>query len=84
MTEREHLAFDEVQQAVQLAVQAVQEFYARFPDSPQAAAKNRVAMALNSLDTAADQLAAARQRFAEQQARASAAPDAQTFDREVQ
>lgn len=65
MTDREHLAFDEAQQAVQLAVQAVAEFYARFPDTPAAAAKNRVAMALDSLETAADQLAAARQRFAQ-------------------
>ena len=65
MTEREHLLFDEAQQAVQLAVQAVAEFYERFPDTPAAAAKNRVAMALDSLETAADQLAAARTRYAQ-------------------
>lgn len=69
MTEREHLLWDEAQQAVQLAVQAVEDFYRRFPDHPQAAAKNRVALALDSLEDAADYLSAARVRFAEQQAK---------------
>lgn len=67
MTEREHLDFDAAQESIKAAVLAVQAFYEAMPDHPQAAAKNRVAMALDSLETAADQLAAARVRFAEQQ-----------------
>lgn len=68
MTDQQHLDFDAAQESIKAAVLAVQAFYERFPDSPRAAAKNRVAMALDSLETAADQLAAARVRFAEQSA----------------
>lgn len=64
MTEREHLAWDAEQEAVRAAIQSVQAFYEAMPDHPNASAKNRVAMALDSLETAADQLAAARTRYA--------------------
>ena len=67
MIEAQHEEWDYVQEYVKAAILAVQAFYEAMPDHPQAAAKNRVAMALDSLETAADQLAAARVRFAEQQ-----------------
>lgn len=66
MSEADHLSFDAAQEAVKAAVAELERLYATMPDHPKAAAKNRVAMALDSLETAADQLAAARVRFAEQ------------------
>lgn len=67
MTERDHLNWDAAQESIKAAVAELCLLYTTIPDVPAAAAKNRVAMALDSLETAADQLAAARQRFAEQQ-----------------
>lgn len=67
MTDEAHLAWDNEQEAIRAAIVSLTAFYERMPDAVQAAAKNRVAMALDSLETAADQLAAARVRFAEQQ-----------------
>ena len=65
MTEREHLDFDMAQEAIKAAVAAVSALYERFPETMQLhVAGNRVAMALDSLETAADQLAAARTRYA--------------------
>lgn len=65
MTEREHLSFDAAQEAVKYAVAELERLYATMPDAVDAAAKNRVAMALDSLETAADQLTAARTRYAD-------------------
>lgn len=66
MTEREHTEWDAAQEAVKAAVAEAFALYERMPDAVNAAAKNRVAMALDSLETAADQLTAARARYAEQ------------------
>lgn len=67
MSEADHLGWDAAQEAVKAAVAELCLLYTTMPDVPAAAAKNRVAMAMDSLETAADQLAAARVRFAEQQ-----------------
>lgn len=67
MTDEAHIQWDAAQESIKAAVAELDRLYASIPDTPAAAAKNRVAMALDSLETAADQLAAARQRFAEQQ-----------------
>ena len=82
MTERDHLNWDAAQESIKAAVAELDRLYASIPDTPAAAAKNRVAMALDSLETAADQLAAARQRFAEQQDRASAVSGASDISQE--
>ena len=66
MTEREHAEFDAAQEAVKHAVADALALYERLPDTMAThSAKNRVAMALDSLETAADQLAAARTRYAQ-------------------
>ena len=66
MTETQHLDFDAAEEAVKHAVADALRLYARLPDTMQThVAKNRVAMALDSLETAADQLKAARTRYAE-------------------
>lgn len=65
MTDESHLAWDNEQEAIRAAIVSLTAFYERMPDAVQAAAKNRVAMALDSLETAADQLAAARTRYAQ-------------------
>lgn len=65
MTEAQHEEWDYVQEYVKAAILAVQAHYEAMPDVVKAAAKNRVAMALDSLEDAADYLAAARQRYAQ-------------------
>ena len=66
MTEREHLSFDHAQEAVKAAALAVAELFAAFPDTMQAhVARNRVALALDSVEDASDYLAAARDRLAQ-------------------
>ncbi len=65
MTDEAHLAWDNEQEAIRAAIVSLTAFYEAMPDAVQAAAKNRVAMALDSLETAADQLAAARTRYAQ-------------------
>lgn len=68
MTEREHTEWDAAQEAVKAAVLAVQALYASVPDTMQThVAKNRVALALDSVEDATDYLAAARDRLAQVQ-----------------
>lgn len=67
MTEREHLSWDATQEAVKAAAAAVADLYATLPDGMEAtAARNRVVMAMGSLEDARDQLSAARDRMNEQ------------------
>lgn len=66
MTEQAHLDWDYAQEAVKHAVAAVQALYAAVPDTLEAhVAKNRVALALDSLEDGTDYLAAARTRMAQ-------------------
>lgn len=69
MTEREHLDFDHAQEAVKAAAAAVTALYATLPDGMEAtAARNRVVMAMGSLEDARDQLSAARDRMPKEEA----------------
>lgn len=66
MTEQAHLQWDHAQEAVKHAVAAVQALYASMPDTMAThVAKNRVALALDSVEDATDYLAAARDRLAQ-------------------
>lgn len=72
MTEREHTEWDHAQEAVKYAVAAVQALYAAVPETLEThVAKNRVALALDSVEDATDYLAAARDRLAQAEAMSS-------------
>lgn len=86
MTDATHLLYDAAQHAVVEAEARVAELRAHV--AAQDAVKmqatfNRIVMADGSLADAGMYLAEARRRAMQEQARASAAPDAQTFDREA-
>jgi hypothetical protein len=68
MTEAEHLAWDAHQQAIAGEITHLADLMAKLPDGHNyTATRNRLVMAMDSLETARDQIAAARQRYDETQ-----------------
>lgn len=69
MTDEAHIQWDATQEAVKAAAAAVTALYATLPDGMEAtAARNRVVMAMGSLEDARDQLSAARDRMPKEEA----------------
>jgi hypothetical protein len=68
MTEAQHLAWDAHQQAIAGEITHLADLMAKLPDAHNyTATRNRLVMAMDSLETARDQIAAARQRYDETQ-----------------
>lgn len=68
MTEAEHLAWDAHQQAIAGEITHLADLLGKLPDAHNyTATRNRLLMAMDSLETARDQIAAARQRYDETQ-----------------